>query len=76
VPFAGLFYPKGAYQLPARFHLMEAMHPGWWERTNRRMEREQGRHMIAYQPGAGVPWGVPGVYTATRSRSPGLLAGH
>jgi hypothetical protein len=32
--------------------------------------------MIAYQPGAGVPWGVPGIYAATRSRSTGLLAGH
>jgi hypothetical protein len=76
VPFAGLFYLKGAANYLLWFHLWEAMHPGWWERTNRRMERERGRHMIAYQPGAGVPWGVPGINTATRSRSSGLLAGH
>jgi hypothetical protein len=75
VPFAGLFYLKGAANYLLWFHLFEAMHPGWWERTNRRNEREQGRHMIAYGPGAGVPYGVTGMYTATRSRSAGLLAG-
>src|ERR1700676_3796116 len=69
VPFAGLFYLKGAANYLLWFHLCEAMHRGWWERTNRRMVHEQGRHMIAYSPGAGVPWGVPGIYTATRSRS-------
>jgi hypothetical protein len=43
VPFAGVFYLKGAANYLLWFHLFEAMHPGWWERTNRRMEREQGR---------------------------------
>jgi hypothetical protein len=75
VPFAGLFYLKGAANYLLWFHLFEAMHPGWWERTNRRMEREQGRHMMGYSPGGGVPWGVPGIYTSARGRRAGLLAG-
>ena len=74
VPFAGLFYLKGAANYLLWFHLFEALHPGWWERTNRRMEREQGRHMIGYSPGGGVPWGVPGIYTSNRRQSFGLFA--
>jgi hypothetical protein len=34
VPFAGLSYLKGAAKYLLWFHLCEAMHPGWWERTN------------------------------------------
>ena len=40
----------------------EAASPGWWERTNRRLEREQGRTMQGYVPGGSAipytPWGI------------------
>ena len=39
------------------------------------MTREQGRAMLGYEPGGGVPWGVPGLYTATRSTSSGIFSG-
>lgn len=61
LPFGNLIYLKGALEYLLWFHLFEATSPGWWERSNRRLEREQGRSMLGYQPGAGVPWGVPGI---------------
>lgn len=56
VPFANLVYLKGALDYLLWYHLYEAASPGWWERTNRRMLKEQGRTMAGYTPGAGVPW--------------------
>ncbi len=76
VPFANLIYLKGALDYLVWYHLYDAASPGWWERTNRRMARERGRTMLGYEPGGGVPWGLPGLYTATRSSSSGLLARH
>ena len=65
---------KGALDYLLWFHVYEAASPGWWDRTNRRLQREQGRTMVGYEPGAGVPWGLPGIYMAGRGRSMGLLA--
>jgi hypothetical protein len=62
VPFANLIYLKGALDYLLWYHLYEAASPGWWERTNRRIAREQGRTMQGYEPGGGVPGGVPGLY--------------
>lgn len=76
VPFANLVYVKGALDYLAFYHLYEAASPGWWERTNRRIQKEQGRTMAGYSPGAGVPYGVPGVYLrGAGGQSSGLLAG-
>jgi hypothetical protein len=60
VPFANLIYVKGALDYLLWYHLYEAASPGWWERTNRRLQREQGRAMSGYVPGGGVPsWPPP-----------------
>lgn len=69
VPFANLVYLKGALDYMLWYHLYEAASPGWWERTNRRMQKEQGRTMTGYVPGSGVPWGVPGVHLNTDPNS-------
>jgi len=73
VPFANLFYVKGAYDYLLAYHLLEAASPGWWERTNQRLRKETGNAMIGYVPGAGVPYGVPGVYLAKGNASSGVL---
>jgi hypothetical protein len=75
VPFANLIYLKGALDYLLWYHLYEAASPGWWERTNRRISRETGRTMLGYEPGGGVPWGVPGLYVGAGSSAHGLLAG-
>ena len=56
VPYANLIYLKGAADYLVWYHLMEAVSPGWWDRTNKRLKREQGRTMSGYVPGNGVPW--------------------
>jgi hypothetical protein len=56
VPFGNLVYLKGALDYLLWFHLYEAASPGWWERTNRRMQKEQGRTMAGYRPGGSIPW--------------------
>lgn len=74
VPFANLVYLKGALDYMLFYHLYEAASPGWWERTNRRLEKEQGRTMTGYTPGGGVPYGVPGVYMQNKTgESSGVL---
>lgn len=73
VPFANLFYVKGAFDYLIAYHLIEAANPGWWERANQRMEKENGGHMVGYSPGAGVPYGVPGVYLQKNGASSGVL---
>jgi hypothetical protein len=55
LPFANLIYLKGALDYMLFFHLYEAASPGFWDRTNRRLMREQGRVMSGYQPGAPIP---------------------
>jgi hypothetical protein len=76
VPFSNLVYLKGALDYLAWYHLYEAASPGWWERTNRRLEKDQGRAMTGYVPGGGVPVGVPGVYMKNNSgQTFGLLGG-
>jgi hypothetical protein len=59
IPFANLVYVKGALDYLLWYHLYEAASPGWWERTNRRLQKEQGRTMVGYAPGAGVPYTPP-----------------
>jgi hypothetical protein len=76
VPFANLVYLKGALDYLLWYHIYEAASPGWWERTNRRMEKERGRSMAGYEPGAGVPTGIPHLYLQTGRHAVGLLAGH
>ena len=73
VPFANLFYVKGAYDYLIAYHLLEAADPGYWERANQRLRQEGNNTMIGYSPGAGVPWGVPGVYLKSGNASSGIL---
>lgn len=61
IPFANLIYLKGALDYMLWYHLYEAASPGWWERTNQRMQKETGRTMMGYTPGGAVPYGIPGV---------------
>jgi hypothetical protein len=56
VPLANLIYLKGTLDYLLWYHLFEAASPGWWERTNRRLQKEQGRTMIGYRPGGHIPW--------------------
>lgn len=56
IPFANLVYLKGVLDYAVLYHLYEAASPGWWERSNRRLQKEQGRTMSGYVPGQGVPW--------------------
>jgi hypothetical protein len=55
VPFGNLIYLKGALDYLLWYHIYEAISPGWWERTNRRLQKEQGRTMVGYTPGGSVP---------------------
>lgn len=73
IPFANLIYLKGTLDYMLWYHLYEAASPGWWERTNQRLEKERSQTMTGYSPGAGVPRGVPGVYLKNNSGSTGLL---
>lgn len=75
IPFANLVYLKGALDYLMWYHLYEAASPGWWERTNRRLQKEQGRTMTGYVPGGGVPVGIPGIYLQNKESSSGLLSG-
>lgn len=56
IPFANLIYLKGALDYMLWYHLYEAASPGWWERTNRRLQKEQGRTMSGYVPGQPIPY--------------------
>lgn len=56
IPMANLIYLKGALDYLLWYHLFEAASPGWWQRTNRRLEKEQGRTMVGYSPGRPIPW--------------------
>jgi hypothetical protein len=56
VPFGNLIYLKGALDYLLWYHIYEAISPGWWERTNRRLQKEQGRTMVGYTPGGSIPF--------------------
>jgi hypothetical protein len=73
IPFANLVYIKGALDYLLFYHMFEAASPGWWERTNRRLEKEQGRTMYGYTPGGRIPYGLPGIYMQQGNRTSGLL---
>jgi hypothetical protein len=76
VPFANLVYLKGALDYMLFYHMFEAASPGWYDRSNERLQRETGRTMIGYTPGAGVPYGIPGLYLGGNAAPPtGALAG-
>jgi hypothetical protein len=47
------------------YHLYEAASPGWWERTNRRLAKEQGRVMTGYTPGGKIPYTPMGLGAPT-----------
>ena len=77
IPFANLVYLKGTLDYMMWYHLFEASNPGWWERTNHRLHKEQGREMTGYSPGSGVPWGMPGIYLKNNSgETSGLFGAH
>jgi hypothetical protein len=74
VPFANLIYLKASLDYLFWFRAYEAVSPGWWERTNRQMIKDQGRGYVGYSPGGGVPFGVPGIYLKNNAgQSFGLL---
>jgi hypothetical protein len=56
VPFANLIYLKGSLDYLLWYHLFEAASPGWWQRTNQRLVKEQGRGMVGYRPGGKIPY--------------------
>lgn len=56
IPFGNLIYLKGALDYLLWYHIYEAISPGWWERTNRRLQKEQGRTMVGYTPGGKIPF--------------------
>jgi hypothetical protein len=62
--FATLF---GSLDYLLWYHLYEAASPGWWERTNRRMQKERGRVMTGYRPGGKIPWTPWGIGAATQT---------
>ena len=76
VPGANLVYLKAALDYMLLYHVYEAMSPGWWRRSNERMLRQQGRTRMGYRAGAGVPWGIPGLYLQNGGEASGVLAGH
>lgn len=65
VPFANLVYLKGTLDYLLWYHLYEAASPGWWERTNRRLARWQGRVMTGYVPGGRIPYTPMGLGSPT-----------
>lgn len=61
IPFANLFYLKGAVDYGIFYHLFEAAQPGWWQRTNQaRIQRGQGAY-AGYFPGAPIPYTPYGI---------------
>lgn len=75
IPFANLIYLKGTLDYMLWYHLYEAANPGWWERTNEKLDAERKRTMAGYTPGGSVPYGVPGVYLKGDSGSSGIFGG-
>jgi hypothetical protein len=55
IPFSNLIGLKGSLDYLVWNSMFEAMSPGWWERQNRKMQRDQGRSMMYYKPGVKPP---------------------
>jgi len=70
VPFGNLIYLKGSLDYLLWYHLYEAASPGWWGRVNKRLLKEQGRSMLGYEPGKGIPWTLPGAWAQGVETSP------
>jgi hypothetical protein len=41
------------------YHAYEALKPGWYQRTNEMMKRQQGRTMIGYKGPGSKPGFIP-----------------
>ena len=61
IPFVNLIYLKGVWDYMVYYHVMEAISPGWWERTNRTLERNGQQPMMGYKPGMPIPYTPYGV---------------
>lgn len=61
IPFNNLFYTKGVLDYLLFYHLREAADPGWWERTNRKLEADSGRALPGYAPGKPIPFTPYGI---------------
>lgn len=68
IPFANLVYLRGAMNYMLWYHLYEGANPGWWDRTNQRLEKQKQQTYSGYKPGGSVPFGVPGVYFSNGTR--------
>lgn len=55
LPFANLIGLKGALDYLVWNSMYEALSPGWFERSQRRMQKDQGRTLMYYKPGMGPP---------------------
>lgn len=55
IPMANMLGLKGALDYLVWNHLFEAVSPGYWERTNRRLLKETGRARLGYTPGSSPP---------------------
>lgn len=56
VPFANLFYLKGAFDYLLFYHIFDTVQPGWWEKMNLARERRGEGTMAGYMPGAPIPY--------------------
>jgi hypothetical protein len=54
--FGNLIYLKGTLDCLLWYHINAAISPGWRERTNRRLQKEQGRTIIGYTPGGSAAY--------------------
>lgn len=61
IPFKNVIYLRAAYNYGFWWHLQEALRPGRWEDSNRRLKQKTGHARYGYQPGRGVPWTPLGV---------------
>ncbi len=64
-PFINLIGLKSALDYLAFWHIYNTLSPGWWDRHNRRLQRETGRTIIGYAPGEPpptLPYGAGGLH--------------
>jgi hypothetical protein len=50
IPYANLVYLRGAMNYLLLWHIYHAMNPDWWQRTNKALQKEQGRTYIGFRP--------------------------
>jgi hypothetical protein len=55
IPMANMLGLKGALDYLVWNHLFEAVSPGYWSRTNKRLLKETGRAKVGYYPNMGPP---------------------